>query len=356
MSKNDKIFISYRRDDSNYAAGRIYDRLTDHFGEENVFLDVDSIPIAVDFVEFLNDEVRQCSVFLSIIGDKWLDAADSRGNRRIDNENDFVRIEIEAALKLDLVVVPVLIDGAEMPREIDLPEPLHPLTRRNALRVNYERFQTDADGMARQIKSALQDRANLERERAAEQARKAEEARKVEKARKAKEARKVEEALSTKSLLGVEPESRADAVRRAKAILEAEEARKAERRSIAAKKAWETRRANEARKTIKSERLDEKASPQEHSKKYNGNSRRKTPSIEEYLERKKRSRESVLLKFFENTYTFFVVYYIICFFSSFIYFYLFNEYEIVDSLINALMSPFIILIILGMAVFNTVAR
>ena len=122
-----RIFISYRRADSAGYAGRIYDRLTAHFGEDAVFMDVDTIEAGVDFVEVLQNAVQSCDVLVALIGRGWLDIKDAAGKRRLDNPEDFVRIEIAAALSRDIRVIPVLVDGASMPRSTELPDNLKPL-------------------------------------------------------------------------------------------------------------------------------------------------------------------------------------------------------------------------------------
>lgn len=132
---NPNIFISYRRDDSHFQAGFIHDRLTQKFGREAVFIDVDSIPIGVDFAEYLDLQVSQCQVFIAVIGPQWIDVVDSEGNRRLENENDFVRIEIESALKRDIPVIPLLLSPARMPSRPELPESMHGLVRRNGIQI-----------------------------------------------------------------------------------------------------------------------------------------------------------------------------------------------------------------------------
>ena len=127
-----KIFISYRRQDSKAIAGRIFDRLEAKFGGDAVFMDIDSIPPGADFHEWLNESVAKASVLLALIGRGWVDARDEHGLKRLDNPNDFVRIEIEAALARKITVIPLLIDGAPFPRVEELPASLQPLTRRNA--------------------------------------------------------------------------------------------------------------------------------------------------------------------------------------------------------------------------------
>jgi formylglycine-generating enzyme required for sulfatase activity len=130
-----KIFVSYRRDDSIAIAGRVYDRLVGHFGEDSVFMDVDAIPIGVDFRKHLTDAVAECDVLLAVIGDQWLTVS-QKGQRRLDDPRDFVRIEIEAALQRGVPVVPVLVGTVGMPGEDDLPDGLKPLAFRHAARLD----------------------------------------------------------------------------------------------------------------------------------------------------------------------------------------------------------------------------
>src|SRR5262252_9396042 len=117
-----KIFINYRRDDSPGTAGRLHDRLAQKFGRNNLFMDVDHIPAGVDFTEYLHSQVVACDVFLAVIGPNWLDAKDDSGRRRFDNPDDFVTIEIAAALARNIRVIPVLVDGARTPKADKLPE------------------------------------------------------------------------------------------------------------------------------------------------------------------------------------------------------------------------------------------
>ena len=130
-----RIFISYRRSDSADVAGRIYDRLVEHFGEGTVFQDVEDIPLGMDFSEHIHAVVSKCDAFLAIIGPKWLDAVDNEGGRRLDNPADNVRIEIESGLIRKIPLIPILVSGASMPREEALPETLRKLAYRNATPV-----------------------------------------------------------------------------------------------------------------------------------------------------------------------------------------------------------------------------
>src|SRR5882672_923660 len=110
------IFVNYRRDDSRAIAGRLHDRLAQAFGRKNVFMDVDNIPPGVDFVSHLNNHVATCEVFLAVIGPNWLYAKNEDGDRRIHTPEDFVAVEIAAALARDIRVIPVLVDGTRMPK------------------------------------------------------------------------------------------------------------------------------------------------------------------------------------------------------------------------------------------------
>lgn len=148
------IFITYRREDSIDVTGRIYDRLCQHFGKENVFKDVDSIPLGVDFRKHLGDSVGQCDVLLTVIGRQWLTG--DKGKRRLDDLRDFVRIEMEAALKRDIPVVPVLVQGSSMPGLEDLPEILQSLVYRNGIPVRPDPdFHPDMDRLIKGIEGYL---------------------------------------------------------------------------------------------------------------------------------------------------------------------------------------------------------
>ncbi len=149
MTPSPKIFISYRRDDAPGSTGRLYDRLADSFPREALFMDVDAMVPGVDFVRELDEAVQDCDVLLAVIGRHWLDAAAPSGARRLDDPEDFVRIEVETALKQRIRVIPVLVDGAQMPAAEELPEPLKPLARRHAVEISHSRFASDADRLVR---------------------------------------------------------------------------------------------------------------------------------------------------------------------------------------------------------------
>jgi hypothetical protein len=136
------IFISYRRQEANYLAGWLHDRLTANFGESRVFLDIDWIKPGLDFMQVITEAIARSRVLLVIIGPQWL-ASDGDGRRRLDKPDDPVRVEIETALCRDVRVIPLLLEGATMPRAGDLPAGLGRLTRLNALRVGYQSFRSD---------------------------------------------------------------------------------------------------------------------------------------------------------------------------------------------------------------------
>lgn len=149
------IFISYRREDSRHAAGRLHEPLGLAFGRDRVFMDVDAIEPGLDFVEVLNQKLAGCDVLLALIGPGWLDAADAGGQRRLDNPSDFVRLEIEAALRRNIRVIPVLLDDARLPDEESLPAALKPLVRRQAVKIAHERFAADAEGLVRSLATVV---------------------------------------------------------------------------------------------------------------------------------------------------------------------------------------------------------
>jgi hypothetical protein len=140
-------FISYRREDSGGHAGRLFDRLREQFGQDRVFLDVVGIEAGRDFVESIDKAVGSCEVLLAVIGRDWLTSTDRQGRRRLDDPNDFIRAEISAALKRDIRVVPVLVQGAEMPPTDALPEDLKRLTRRQAVELRDSRWDADVEDL-----------------------------------------------------------------------------------------------------------------------------------------------------------------------------------------------------------------
>ena len=149
-----KIFISYRRDDSAGYAGRVHDQLVEKLGS-NVFMDVDGIPLGSNFVKALNDEVAKCSALLAVIGPDWLDARDKKGQRRLDNPHDFVRVEIGAALNRQIPVIPILLEGTTIPSADQLPSDLQELSLRNGINVHHDSFRNDMDRLVLGLKAQL---------------------------------------------------------------------------------------------------------------------------------------------------------------------------------------------------------
>jgi hypothetical protein len=131
-----KIFISYRRDESAAYAGRIADSFVAHYGDDSVFRDIDSMEPGLDFPEALTRAVESSAVLIAVIGKSWLTATDAASHKRLENPDDYVRLEIATALERDIRVIPLLIQGGVMPRAEDLPEDLAPLTRRNAFELH----------------------------------------------------------------------------------------------------------------------------------------------------------------------------------------------------------------------------
>ncbi|MHB0959625.1 MAG: toll/interleukin-1 receptor domain-containing protein [Pirellulaceae bacterium] len=144
------VFISYRRSDSEDVTGRIYEHLLGYFGEGTVFKDVDSIPLGADFRTAIDQAIQSSDVLLVVIGPEWIDTTDEKRVRRIDNADDYVRLEVEAALKREMPVIPVLVKGAQVPSELQLPTSLGPLAYRNAAKVRSDPdFAADIERLVR---------------------------------------------------------------------------------------------------------------------------------------------------------------------------------------------------------------
>ncbi len=118
------IFVSYRRSDSQGEAGRLFDDLVKHFGDNMVFMDVAGIEAGRDFRKVIEENVAGCGVLLVVMGPEWLNAKDENGVRRLDDPSDFVRLETASALRRDIPVIPVLVRGAGMPHAEHLPKDL----------------------------------------------------------------------------------------------------------------------------------------------------------------------------------------------------------------------------------------
>ena len=134
------IFISYRRVESAFLAMWLFRRLTARFGQDRVFMDIESVEPEADFDQVITSAVASCEVLLALIGDQWLTSADTNGRRYLDDPEDFVRLEIEAALTRGVRVIPVLVEGARMPQASELPPNLAPLARRQAVELDPSRL------------------------------------------------------------------------------------------------------------------------------------------------------------------------------------------------------------------------
>ncbi len=148
-----RIFISYRRSDTEYQAGRIYDRLVRKFPRAGVFKDVDSVPAGADFRVVIEQAIQKSDVVIAVIGPSWSSVVDHKGHRRLDDGNDYVRFELENAVRLGKHIIPVLVGSAEMPRPADLPASLEGLAFKTAVPVRPDPdFHRDLDRLIRAIK------------------------------------------------------------------------------------------------------------------------------------------------------------------------------------------------------------
>lgn len=150
-----KVFISYRREDSQDTTGRIADHLTARWGADCFFKDVESIPAGDDFRTVIAKALSECSVMVAIIGAEWLGAG-KKGTRRIDNPDDYVRFELRTAMQRGMPIIPVLLDDAEMPKAESLPDDLREITFRNAVYVRPDPdFKGDVERLAAQLARRL---------------------------------------------------------------------------------------------------------------------------------------------------------------------------------------------------------
>jgi hypothetical protein len=150
-----RIFMSYRRTDTKWVVGRIYDRLAQTLNRENLFLDISDIEPGDDYVEHIRRVVGSCDVVLVVIGSHWLTTQDEAGRRRLDDPNDWVRVELATALERGIRVIPVLVDGVPMPESYQLPQDLAGLSRRNAKLVSFTHFHSDMDSLLRILEKVL---------------------------------------------------------------------------------------------------------------------------------------------------------------------------------------------------------
>ena len=150
-----RITISYRRDDSDVITGRIFDRLSAHYGRETVFRDIDSIPLGVDFRKHVNSVIDVTDIMVAVVGPKWI--GPRPGQSRLDNAADPVRVEVDAALRKGVPLIPVLVLRAQMPRADQLPPILEDFAYRNAARIDAgQDFDTHMARLIRAIDNLLE--------------------------------------------------------------------------------------------------------------------------------------------------------------------------------------------------------
>ncbi|HEX6456655.1 MAG TPA: TIR domain-containing protein [Solirubrobacterales bacterium] len=150
-----KVFICYRREETGAHAGRLYDAMVARFGEENVFMDLDLAP-GVDFEKKITEVVSGCVALLVVIGPTWAQTSEPNGTRRIEDPADFVRLEVETALQRpEVIPIPVLVHGAEMPRREELPPELRPIARRNAIELSDGRWAYDVGRLMARLEELI---------------------------------------------------------------------------------------------------------------------------------------------------------------------------------------------------------
>jgi TIR domain len=144
-----RIFLNYRRDDSSGYALSLYHNLADHFGADQVFMDIDTIAPGENFVARIEETMSTCDVVVALIGRDWLTASDASGNRRLDDPGDFVRLELESAIEREVPLVPTLVHRAQIPQANELPEPLRPLVLRQGIELHDSTWRTDVARLIR---------------------------------------------------------------------------------------------------------------------------------------------------------------------------------------------------------------
>jgi hypothetical protein len=152
------IFISYRRRDTSGYAGRLYDQLSAYFGRDHVFMDVVAIEPGADFVDTIDKKVGTCDTLIALIGKNWLTITDEQKRLRLGGQDDFVGVEVVAALKRNVQVIPVLVDGAKMPLQRELPESLQALSRLQAIEISDARFTRDVGDLIEALKGRVEAR------------------------------------------------------------------------------------------------------------------------------------------------------------------------------------------------------
>lgn len=160
---NNKIFINYRQDDSPWNSLALYQELLKHFSKDTIFKDFNTITPGADFVESIENALETCDVLLVLIDENWMTIEDKKGNRRIKDPNDFVRLEIAVALKRNIPVIPILFENAKLPLADELPEDLKNLAQRQSIEIGKTRFESDVKRLVEAIRKSLSNGNNREK-------------------------------------------------------------------------------------------------------------------------------------------------------------------------------------------------
>jgi len=145
------VFINYRREETAGEARALFNDLVAELGEGSVFMDVDNIALGRDFREVIQERLASSDLMLALVGKNWVNATNRSGRRRLDDANDFVRLEIENALKRNIPVTPVLLQGAQMPSVEELPESLRAFAYRNGFELTHNRWESDVHEMMKRL-------------------------------------------------------------------------------------------------------------------------------------------------------------------------------------------------------------
>jgi chemotaxis protein histidine kinase CheA len=257
-----QVFINYRRSESAGHAGRLYDTLVNEVGEGRVFMDIDAIDLGVEYAQEIDRAVGTCDVLLAIIGRGWLTAADEDGHPRLQDPEDFVRLELESALRRgDIRIIPVLIQGASMPRRSELPESLQRLSQFQAHELSDNRFRYDTNRLVAALQRIAAKKEELEREAAAR--REAEEAAELEQA--AREAERAEARRKAGEEAAREEAARREQERAAREAERTEAKRRADEQAAreGAARREQDRAAREAERTEARRKAEEQAAREE---------------------------------------------------------------------------------------------
>jgi hypothetical protein len=149
------IFICYRRDDTQDAVDRLHERLVQTYGRDRVFIDIDSVPLGVNFVSFIEEQLQRCAVVLVMIGKNWVKLTNELGERRLNDPADHVRLEIAAALSQGVPVIPLLVQDAQMPRAKDLPEDIRQFAFQNGMALPRQFWVESVERLLKELKTVI---------------------------------------------------------------------------------------------------------------------------------------------------------------------------------------------------------